>query len=128
MSTSTLTIRDPRRVREGLPVETYDEIKRVLDLSDQQATALVHLSPRTLGRRRTEGRFQADESDRIARVARLADLALEAFEHDAGAVRAWFKSPHTLLDGEAPLDHIDTELGARAVEDLLNALRYGFAA
>ena len=129
MSTSsTLSIRDPRRVREGLPVETYDEIKRVLNLSDQQAAGLVHVSLRTLGRRREEGRFQADESDRVARLARLVSLALETFEKDEGTVRIWFKSPHALLHGEAPLDHTDTEPGARAVEDLLNALRYGFAA
>jgi putative toxin-antitoxin system antitoxin component (TIGR02293 family) len=128
MPASALSIRDPRRVREGLAIETYEEIKRELDLSDQQAATLLHLSPRTLGRRREDGHFQLDESDRIARLARLVNLALETFDGDEETVRMWFKSAHALLNDETPLDYTDTEIGARAVEDLLNALRYGFAA
>jgi putative toxin-antitoxin system antitoxin component (TIGR02293 family) len=125
---ATLSVRDLRRIREGLPVETFDALKRILDLSDQHIASLLHLSPRTVGRRREEGRFAPDESDRIARLARLVDLALEALNEEQDEVRAWFKSPHALLDGETPLHYSDTEPGARAVEDILNAMRYGFAA
>lgn len=125
---ATLSVRDPRRIREGLPVETFEALKRILDLSDQHVATLLHFSPRTVGRRREEGRFAPDESDRIARLARLVDLALEAFNKKEDDVRAWFKSPHALLDGETPLHYSDTDLGARAVEDILNSLRYGFAA
>ena len=128
MPTSTSAISDPWRVREGLPVEIINEIKITLALSDQQVAAATGLSARTLGRRRREGRFAPDESDRIARLSRLIDVAVEAFEGDEEAVRAWFKAPHALLREEAPLDHADTEPGARAVEDLLNAIRYGFVA
>lgn len=128
MSTSALSIRDPHRIRQGLPVGVYDEIKRVLDVTDQHAAALLHLSPRTVGRRREVGRFQVDESDRVARLARVVELALVAFDGDEEAARTWFKSPHALLRNETPLEHVDTEPGARAVEDILNAIRYGFAA
>ena len=127
MSISSLAIRDPRRVREGLPIEPFDEIKRVLDLTDQQAAVAAGLSPRTLGRRRREGRFAPEESDRIVRLLRLVSLALQAFEHDEEAVHTWFKTPHVLLRGETPLCHADTEPGARAVEDVLSSIRYGFA-
>lgn len=128
MSMAILSVRDPRHIREGLPVETFDSLKRILDLSDQHLASLLHFSPRTVGRRRQEGRFATDESDRIARLARLVDVALEAFNEKEDEVRTWFKSPHTLLDGETPLHYSDTELGARAVEDILNAMRHGFAA
>ena len=128
MPVPTSATLDPRQVREGLSVDVVDEVKRLLELSDLQVATATGLSARTLGRRRHEGRLAPDESDRVARIARLLGLALEAFGHDEEAVQAWFKTPHALLQDETPLDHADTEPGARAVEDLLNAIRYGFAA
>jgi putative toxin-antitoxin system antitoxin component (TIGR02293 family) len=37
----------------------------------------------------------------------------------------WLKRPNRALGGAAPLDLIDTELGARSVENVLGRIAYG---
>ncbi len=124
----TLSIERPEAVRAGLPAGPFEALSDVLGLTIAQTAALVGMSPRTAGRRLEEGQFQPGESDRIARVARIVALALETFGRDREDALTWLRSPHPLLSDEPPLERLDTEIGARAVEDVLNAIRYGFAA
>jgi putative toxin-antitoxin system antitoxin component (TIGR02293 family) len=73
-------------------------------------------------------RLSVEESDRIARLARLWAFALDVWRSDAAAQR-FFAEPHPLLGGRIPRDvAIETEVGARAVEDILGRLKYGSAA
>ena len=73
------------------------------------------------------GRLSAEESDRLLRTARLAELALAVFE-DGGAAAEWLTTPKRLLNGETPLERADTAPGAREVEDMLFAVEFSAAA
>jgi len=79
---------------------------------------------RTLARRKKEGRFHSDESERVLRIASLFDRALQVL-HSQDRVQLWFKSPQKGLGGKTPLEYADTEPGAREVEDLLGRLEHG---
>jgi putative toxin-antitoxin system antitoxin component (TIGR02293 family) len=61
----------------------------------------------------------------VLRFARLFRLALELYDGDADAARAWLQKPARALDGVRPLDHAETEEGAREVERLLGRLEHG---
>ena len=37
----------------------------------------------------------------------------------------WLRTPNRALGGELPLDRLDTDLGARDVEDVLGRIAYG---
>jgi putative toxin-antitoxin system antitoxin component (TIGR02293 family) len=37
----------------------------------------------------------------------------------------WLRTPNRALAGERPLDQLDTDLGAREVEDVLGRIAYG---
>ena len=37
----------------------------------------------------------------------------------------WLKRPNRALGGKIPLDSVDTELGARTVENILGRIAYG---
>ena len=47
---------------------------------------------------------------------------------DPTKAAAWLKRPTRALDGKAPLDLLDTEIGAGKVEQLLTRIAYGIAA
>lgn len=113
------------RVREGLSYETFERLRRALDLPASRAADLLRIPTRTLARRREAGKLEAEESDRIIRLSRLLGLALQLFEGDLGEVRSWLTTPHAALDGHAPLDYATTEIGAREVEDLIGRLEHG---
>jgi putative toxin-antitoxin system antitoxin component (TIGR02293 family) len=114
-------------VRAGLPAEAFERLQAFLGVPATTLAEAVAIAPRTLARRRSEGRFAPDESDRLLRTARLAELALAVFE-DEEAAAAWLKEPKQLLGGESPLRRADTAPGAREVEDMLYAVEFTAAA
>jgi putative toxin-antitoxin system antitoxin component (TIGR02293 family) len=86
--------------------------------------AVLHLPPRTLARRKRERRLRADESDRLFRLGRIAALAEEVLGSREKASR-WLHRPNPALGRVIPLRHLDTDLGARQVEDLLLRIAHG---
>jgi hypothetical protein len=69
--------------------------KDQINVSAEQPARVVGLS-RTLLRRKQERRLQKDESERVVRLQRLFEKALEVFE-DRDAVQPWFISPQLAL-------------------------------
>ena len=111
-------------IREGLPQGVLDEVMRSSGLSLKELAASLDLAPRSLQRRRKEGRLARYESDRVYRLARIIALARIYLGDPEAAVR-WLKRPNRALDGQAPLEMIDTEPGVRAVERVLGRIAYG---
>lgn len=115
------------QVTRGLPVESVDRLSALIAPGD--ATLRNRIVPRaTLSRRRAaKRRLSAEEGDRVARLARLWTFANDVWGSPSAAQR-FFAEPHPLLGGHAPSDAATaTEIGARAVEDLLGRLKYGSA-
>ncbi len=115
-------------VREGLPYDAFERLRAFLDVPARDAGTRLLIAERTLARRRQNGRFTPEESDRLLRLARLAEMALVVFEGEAAPARRWLTQPKRLLNGESPLDRADTEAGAREVEDMLYAIEFTAAA
>ena len=111
-------------IREGFPQTVVEETMRPADLSLRQLAKILDLSPRSLQRRRHEGRLARHESDRLYRLARIIALAKHYIGAQEMATR-WLKRPDRALGGVAPLELIDTELGARSVENVLGRIAYG---
>lgn len=114
--------------RAGFPYEAFEQLRSFLRLPASALGAALSIAERTLARRRKRGSLTPEESDRMARVARLAEMALVVFEGDAASARTWLTTSKTLLGGESPLERADTEAGAREVEDMLYAIEFTTAA
>jgi len=114
------------RVKAGLPVAEFDALRDLLGLTAEGLAAKIGISIATLSRRRQSGRpLDTGHSDRVLRFARLLKLATELHDGDEQAAREWLAKPARALDGETPLDHAETEAGAREVETLIGRLEYG---
>lgn len=111
-------------IRKGFPQSVVTEIMQSADLTLKELAASLDLSPRSLQRRRRQGRLAKHESDRLYRLARVMALA-KRFIGDAERARRWLKRPNRALGGQAPLDLLDTEPGTRAVENVLGRIAYG---
>lgn len=115
-------------VREGFPFDVYERLLGVLEVSGGELAEVLSIPDRTLQRRRKAGRLTSEESDRLLRVAHLAQLALMVFEDDTERTVRWLTTPKSLLGGESPLARADTEPGAREVEDMLYAIEFSMSA
>jgi len=117
-----------RRIEAGLPFACLERLREALGRSLADTAALVRIPPRTLARRRGEGRLTPEESDRVVRLARLVEQARALFEGDAEAARRWLDAPARGLGGRVPLAFATSEVGAREVERLIGRLEHGVVA
>lgn len=102
----------------GLPAIAWQRVAEALQLSDKQLASVVGISVTTLYRRKKEGTFTPDESDRLSRLASLAAQAATVFTSRHGA-NAWFTRPNEQLGGETPLEYAKTSVGAVEVQRVL---------
>jgi len=116
-----------RQVAEGLPASAIRELVR--DTNSTIADVSRAVGPRrTIDRRLKDGsRLSPEESDRLARLLEILDLATEIFG-DRKKAMAWLEAPKHAFDGAIPLDLIRSHTGSKAVEEHLLRAKYGFFA
>jgi putative toxin-antitoxin system antitoxin component (TIGR02293 family) len=112
------------RIKEGLSVKAFYRLSKNLDISEKALARTLNIAISTLARRKKTGRMTFEESERIYRIARLYDRAVEVFG-DKKMGRKWLKEPAWALGDIPPLDFAETELGAQEVDDLLGRIEYG---
>ncbi len=114
-----------RMVHAGLPAASVTAVAKKLDISNALLSRKLGIPRRTLSRRLSRrAKLTVAESDRTVRLARVYANAVEMIGIEEKAVE-WLRTPNRALGGERPLDQLDTDLGARAVEDILGRIAYG---
>jgi len=112
-------------IKIGFTIEMADAAKQTFQLTSQNIGVLLNLSVATFERRRKDAKpLDAVASERLDRIAAIALLAEEVFE-DATAASQWMATPHPALNGNSPVMHCETSIGARQVRRILNALEWG---
>lgn len=111
-------------LKKGLPVSSLHKLCLHMGVPESRIATTVNIAQRTLTRRKSEGRFRPDESERLLRLARLFERAVEVMGSEPSAQK-WFQSPVKGLGGKTPLEFADTEPGARAVENMLDRIEDG---
>lgn len=114
-----------KKIRGGLSVSVMDRFKAA-GLDDFHREMII--PKRTLQHRVSKGQdLSREESERAYRVACILAQADETFgNHKKGL--SWLNKPLRQLDNQKPLDVLDTDVGARAVEELLGQIHEGFFA
>ena len=114
-----------KTVGKGFVYRTFERLQRNTALPFEFLVELIDIPRRTLTRRKREGRFLPDESDRLLRASRLFGRTLELFEGDRQAATDWLTTAQPALGGATPLDLARTDVGAREVERLIHRLEHG---
>jgi putative toxin-antitoxin system antitoxin component (TIGR02293 family) len=95
--------------------------------SEREISNLV-VPKRTLARRRAAGELlTVEETDKALRLKRIARLAERIFG-DVAKARRWLRKPKRSLLGDAPVDYLASENGARVVEEMLGRIEHGIYA
>lgn len=115
-------------LREGLPYEVFERLAQFTDIT--RAALAIHLgiAPATLQRRLKVRQFNAEESDRLFRLAAVYKAALDLFEGNTEATRRWLAEPVRGLGNHRPLEMLGTSAEAQAVLDLIGRLEHGVVA
>jgi putative toxin-antitoxin system antitoxin component (TIGR02293 family) len=111
----------------GLPIAAVEAVIRDGTFSTSEIHDLV-LPRRTLTHRREKGQpLTTEESDRLIRVVRLAARAEESIGNAEKAAH-WLRKPNRALHGKRPIDLLESDVGARMVEQVLGRIEYGLGA
>lgn len=113
------------QVYTGLDYEVFNRLQTRLGLQTKQLAEWVQITPSTLARRHKQGHFSKEESDRLLRFSRVFVKALKLFDGDLDKTRAWFSNPVLALADRAPQTIVETEVGAREIENLIGRLEHG---
>lgn len=111
-------------VKAGLPYASFEALIDKLGLAREEVAAALHLPQRTIARRKKEKKLQADESDRLLRLARVGAQAVVTLGSEEKALQ-WLRRPNRALGNRAPLDLIDNDIGTRQVEEVLGRIEHG---
>jgi putative toxin-antitoxin system antitoxin component (TIGR02293 family) len=111
-------------VRNGLDVSAYEELRNALRVPLNELSTALLIPVRTLRRRLNEGKFPAEESDRLARLSRVMHLAQDVLGNSDSA-REWMTTPNPSLGNCVPYKLCTTDTGTVEVERLLHKIEFG---
>lgn len=110
-------------VQQGLPAQS---VWSVADRVGLPTSVLYSVVPRrTFERRRSAGALlTTDESDRLLRVIRVMERAIETFGDRTVAIE-WMGSPNRAMGGRTPLSVVNTDPGVAIVQRILGRIEHG---
>jgi putative toxin-antitoxin system antitoxin component (TIGR02293 family) len=111
-------------VQRGLPKQAIRAVAaRIYVDAARQRIWIYSIVPQATFKRRGE-RLSAAESEKTERVARVVAQANRVWGDEARA-REFLTTSHPLLRGHKPIEEAVTDLGARQVEEILDAIEHG---
>jgi putative toxin-antitoxin system antitoxin component (TIGR02293 family) len=114
-------------VSSGFPTSVLTALVEQGVLTPTEVSEQV-ISPRSLSHRARHAQpLTREESDRVARIARVMVVAAENFG-DADRAARWLRTPNHALQERIPLKLLATSEGARVVEESIYRLAHGIFA
>jgi putative toxin-antitoxin system antitoxin component (TIGR02293 family) len=109
-------------IADGLPSGSLAALMREANLSARDLAPIM--PPRTQMASKARERLTPEQSDRLARLARLFSLAEEALGSSDKA-RSWMNRPNRALGGKRPLELARRSSGSLLVEQVLGRINHG---
>ncbi|WP_027782134.1 MULTISPECIES: antitoxin Xre/MbcA/ParS toxin-binding domain-containing protein [Burkholderia] len=118
-----------RAIADGFDAAIIERVAReLLGVPVQTLLNALSLPSSTILRKIAKhDRLSQGESDRVARVLYVLDLATDLFE-DGKRAAEWMSRANAELDGLRPIEVLDVQPGYDRVRDILNRAQFGVAA
>ncbi|MDV5357174.1 DUF2384 domain-containing protein [Kosakonia sp. SMBL-WEM22] len=112
------------QINEGLDGKVATLIVDWAKMSQNDLRKMSGIPPTTFGRS-LKARFTPDQSERLVRIIRVIDRAVELFEGDKEEAQKWLKEPNRALGWKVPAELMASETGAYEVMKLITRLEHG---
>ena len=110
--------------RVGMAHAEVRQLATLLDLTIRELATLLSMNERTMARRLVAGSLNKVESERLLLLKGLAQHGLRVFE-DQGKFNRWLRRPLEILNGQSPLQLLDTATGFQVIDQILGRIEYG---
>ena len=116
---------DIRRIESGATVPHVMKLIKKSRYHSEPVRPTAGLSTSTLAERKKRGRFNSIESERVLRIEKVFNLAVDVFDGNTQAARDWLMATVSEFDGTAPFEMLKTDVGTEAVMTLLHRIDHG---
>lgn len=127
-SASRYALRESERlvqIKRGFSAHLFRAVRYTFNLEEPSLALLLNASISTLERRVREHEvLDTVASERLDRIASVSHQAEEVFE-SRNAAAQWLSKPNKALGDVAPILLCETEIGAKQVRRVLQALEWG---
>ena len=110
--------------RSGMAHAEVRQLATLLELTIRELAILLSMNERTMARRLVSGSLNKVESERLLLLNALAAHGLRVFE-DQGKFNRWLRRPLDILEGQSPLQLLDTATGFQVIDQILGRIEYG---
>ena len=113
------------RSRQGVLRAEADRVAQLVGLTDKEMAAALGLSTSYLHRLKTDQPMSRDASERLLLLENVLQHGLDTFDGRATTVLNWLRSSLRELDGQTPLQTLDTVTGFTLVDRVLGRIDHG---
>ena len=112
------------QINEGLDGKVANRITDWARITQNDLRKMSGI-PSTTFSRSVKARFNQEQSERLVRIIRVIDRAVDLFEGDREAAQKWLNEPNRALSWKVPADLMASETGAYEVIKLITRLEHG---
>ena len=113
-----------RKVFAPKPFALSQSVAKRLGATEEQMAAYIGVTTRTYQRRAKKGELEDAESAKVEMLDSLLSLGTRVLG-DEEAAREWLTSPILSLEGQKPIELLDTVKGYERVKNKLLQIEYG---
>lgn len=110
--------------RKGLPKSVLQTLSRILSISMEQMSQLLHVSHRTIQRKSDTDLLNVYPTEQILEIAEVISKGIEVLG-SLELFTAWLHSEVRHLNFKKPIHYLDTSFGTNLIKDTLGRIEYG---
>ncbi|WP_159873449.1 MULTISPECIES: antitoxin Xre/MbcA/ParS toxin-binding domain-containing protein [unclassified Raoultella] len=112
------------KISHGLEGSVARQISAWAEITPAELRKMSGIANTTFNRS-IKSRFSADQSERLVRILRVIERAVELFEGDKEAAQKWMNEPNRALGWKTPAEVVSSETGALEVMRLITRVEHG---
>ena len=113
-----------RIANKGIKKQSVTRLAELMDIPMKDIAALLNISYKTLGRKKETDTLDSISSSISIEIAETISKGLSVFE-DSDKLSRWLQKENRALQGEKPIDLLNTPTGIKMVNKVLGRIEEG---
>ena len=113
-----------RMIKQGVSKKLLDNTLRMMGVSLDEMSNILHVSERTIRRYTDETLLNIEQSERILELTKLYHYGEEVFG-SLDTFKKWMDSTIIVLGQKKPKEFLDTSVGIKLLTNLLGRIEHG---
>lgn len=111
-------------IKRPLQKRNLQAIAKKLSFSENEAAQVAGVSPRTYIKLKPNSFLSIGATDNVVKLAELYEVGITTFDGNTKSLAIWLHTSFPVLEGNKPIELLNTFVGIDYVKDLLLRMEY----